>query len=85
MAVYRFVDAERSYRATLLGLRHGVDVARLLREVIVSRRTTTHSGSATSSSSVAHGCWVVPRSGCAGSYPGTGRKEAVDQAAARLS
>jgi hypothetical protein len=29
----RLVDTERSYRGTLLGLRHGVDVARLLREV----------------------------------------------------
>ena len=29
----RVVDAERSYRATLLGLRHGVDVMRLLRAV----------------------------------------------------
>lgn len=29
----RIVDAERSYRGTLLGLRHGVDTARLLREV----------------------------------------------------
>lgn len=27
------IDAERSYRATLLGLRHGLDAARLLREV----------------------------------------------------
>jgi hypothetical protein len=31
--VDRILDAERSYRGTLLGLRHGVDVARLLREV----------------------------------------------------
>jgi hypothetical protein len=29
----RVVDAERSYRATLLGLRHGLDLVRLLREV----------------------------------------------------
>ena len=29
----RFVDAERSYRGTLLGLRHGVDLVRLVREV----------------------------------------------------
>ena len=29
----RIIDAERSYRGTLLGLRHGIDVARLLREV----------------------------------------------------
>ncbi len=31
--VDRILSAERSYRATLLGLRHGLDVARLLREV----------------------------------------------------
>lgn len=37
LAVDRFIDAERSYRATLLGLRHGVDVARLLREVVVQQ------------------------------------------------
>lgn len=29
----RTTDAERSFRATLLGLRHGADTARLLREV----------------------------------------------------
>jgi hypothetical protein len=29
----RLIDTERSFRTTLLGLRHGVDVARLLREV----------------------------------------------------
>jgi hypothetical protein len=29
------LDAERSYRATLLGLEHGLGVARLLREVLV--------------------------------------------------
>ncbi len=29
----RFIDAERSFRITLLGLEHGVDVARLLRVV----------------------------------------------------
>lgn len=29
----RVIDRERSYRATLLGLYHGVDVARLLRDV----------------------------------------------------
>jgi len=29
----RAVDAERSYRATLLGLRHGVDVVKLVRKV----------------------------------------------------
>jgi hypothetical protein len=34
----RLMDAERSYRATLLGLRHGLDAARLLREV--SMRTS---------------------------------------------
>jgi hypothetical protein len=34
-ALDRVTDAERSYRATLLGLRHGVDVVRLMREVLV--------------------------------------------------
>jgi hypothetical protein len=29
----RVIDAERSYRGTLLGLRHGVDIMRLLRAV----------------------------------------------------
>jgi hypothetical protein len=29
----RLVDAEKSYRATLLGMRHGLDLVRLLREV----------------------------------------------------
>jgi len=29
----RIIDTERSFRGTLLGLRHGVDTARLLREV----------------------------------------------------
>jgi hypothetical protein len=29
----RLIDTERSFRATLLGLRHGVDCVRLLREV----------------------------------------------------
>lgn len=29
----RLIDMERSYRGTLLGFRHGVDTARLLREV----------------------------------------------------
>jgi hypothetical protein len=29
----RFVDAERSYRGTLLGIRHGVDLVHLVREV----------------------------------------------------
>ncbi len=32
-AVDRFLSTERSYRATLLGLQHGLDTARLLREV----------------------------------------------------
>lgn len=31
----RLIDTERSYRATLLGIKHGLDVARLLREVAV--------------------------------------------------
>jgi hypothetical protein len=31
--VDRLIDAERSYRATLLGLKHGIDVIRMLREV----------------------------------------------------
>jgi hypothetical protein len=38
LAIDRVVDAERSYRATLLGVRHGVDVARLLREVFVQQQ-----------------------------------------------
>lgn len=29
----RVIDVERSYRGTLLGMRHGVDIVRLLREV----------------------------------------------------
>jgi hypothetical protein len=29
----RVIDAERSYRGTLLGVRHGIDATRLLREV----------------------------------------------------
>lgn len=29
----RLIDTERSYRGTLLGFRHGLDIARLLREV----------------------------------------------------
>jgi hypothetical protein len=37
-AVDWVLDAERSYRATLLGLRHGLDTARLLREVLVEQR-----------------------------------------------
>jgi hypothetical protein len=32
------IDAERSYRATLLGLRHGLDAARLLREVLIQQQ-----------------------------------------------
>lgn len=32
------LDAERSYRATLLGLRHGLDAARLLRYVLAEQR-----------------------------------------------
>lgn len=31
----RMIDTERSYRGTLLGFRHGIDVARLLREVAI--------------------------------------------------
>jgi len=31
----RIIDTERSYRGTLLGFRHGVDVTRLLREVAI--------------------------------------------------
>ena len=34
----RFIDAERSYRGTLLGVRHGVDVTRLLREVALRQQ-----------------------------------------------
>lgn len=37
----RLIDAERSYRGTLLGCRHGVDCVRLLREVAVRERDTT--------------------------------------------
>ena len=36
----RLIDAERSYRGTLLGLRHGTDVARLLREVALREHDT---------------------------------------------
>ena len=32
------IDAERSYRATILGLRHGLGVAVLLREVLIQQR-----------------------------------------------
>jgi hypothetical protein len=38
LAVDWVLDAERSYRATLLGLRHGLDTARLLREVLAEQR-----------------------------------------------
>ena len=31
----RLIDVERSYRGTLLGIRHGIDTVRLLREVAV--------------------------------------------------
>ena len=31
----RMIDVERSYRGTLLGVRHGIDTTRLLREVAV--------------------------------------------------
>lgn len=37
LAIDRVVDAERSYRATLLGVRHGIDVARMLREVLAQQ------------------------------------------------
>jgi hypothetical protein len=37
-AVDWVLDAERSYRATLLGLRHGLDTARLLRGVLAEQR-----------------------------------------------
>jgi hypothetical protein len=37
-AIDWMIDAERSYRATLLGLEHGVGVARLLREVFVQQQ-----------------------------------------------
>lgn len=33
----QLIDAERSYRGTLLGVRHGIDLARLLREVAMRR------------------------------------------------
>lgn len=38
LAIDWIIDAERSYRATLLGLRHGLDVARLLRELLVQQQ-----------------------------------------------
>lgn len=36
----RVIDAERSYRGTLLGVRHGIDLARLLREVAMREHDT---------------------------------------------
>jgi hypothetical protein len=36
----RVIDLERSYRGTLLGLRHGIDVVRLLREVALREHDT---------------------------------------------
>ena len=36
----RLIDAERSYRGTLLGVRHGIDTTRLLREVALRERDT---------------------------------------------
>lgn len=36
----RMIDVERSYRGTLLGFRHGLDTARLLREVALRRGDT---------------------------------------------
>jgi hypothetical protein len=36
----RLLDTERSYRGTLLGLKHGVDAVRLLREVTVCSNET---------------------------------------------
>jgi hypothetical protein len=38
LAIDWIIDAERSYRATLLGLRHGLDAARLLRDVLVQQQ-----------------------------------------------
>lgn len=40
LAIDRIVDAERSYRATLLGVRHGIDVARLLHAVFAQQQDT---------------------------------------------
>ena len=34
LVIDRLIDRERSYRATLLGLKHGMDTLRLLREVV---------------------------------------------------
>jgi hypothetical protein len=36
----RLIDAERSYRGTLLGCHHGIDVTRLLREVALRAHDT---------------------------------------------
>lgn len=36
----RLIDTERSYRGTLLGCRHGVDIVRLLREVALREHDT---------------------------------------------
>lgn len=36
----RVIDVERSYRGTLLGLRHGIDIVRLLREVALREHDT---------------------------------------------
>lgn len=36
----RLIDCERSYRGTLLGVRHGIDVTRLLREVALRAHDT---------------------------------------------
>lgn len=41
--VDRVIDLERSYRGTLLGFRHGIDLVRLLREVSL-REHDTHLG-----------------------------------------
>lgn len=38
LAADRMIDAERSYRATLLGVKHGLDVARLLRAVLLEQQ-----------------------------------------------
>jgi hypothetical protein len=35
LAVDRIIDAQRAYRATLIGLKHGLDCARLLTEVAI--------------------------------------------------
>jgi hypothetical protein len=36
----RMIDKERSYRGTLLGFHHGIDILRLLREVALRREDT---------------------------------------------